>query len=97
MFSPIVDVEVGRRDVDVEQILAAGELQGSGLGKRAGTRLEDVGDVLGAEGLVGEAIGDCPSNLIERIDLGQSQDLADVVAGVEPALLQAVVIGCRIR
>src|ERR1035438_6616489 len=30
------------------------------------------------------------------IDLGQSQDLADVVAGVKPALLQAVIIGCRI-
>ena len=29
-------------------------------------------------------------------DLGQSQDLADVVTGVEPALLQALVIGCRI-
>jgi len=31
------------------------------------------------------------------VDLGQSQNLANVVAGVEPALLQAVVIGCRIR
>src|SRR5580698_4983159 len=31
------------------------------------------------------------------VNLGQSQDLADVVAGVEPALFQAVVIGRRIR
>jgi hypothetical protein len=30
------------------------------------------------------------------MDLGQCQDFADVMAGVESALLQAVVIGCRV-
>jgi len=38
-----------------------------------------------------------PRYRIDGVDLGQRQDLANMVAGVEPALLQAVVIGCRIR
>src|SRR5262252_7858539 len=77
--SSVIDSEVGRGDVDVEQIDAAGELQWTGLGECASARLQDVGDVLGAEGLEREAIGDG----------AESQDLADVVAGVEPLLLEA--------
>lgn len=62
-----------------------------------GPGLQDVGDVLGTEGLEGEPVGDGARHDIGGIDLGQSQDLADVVAGVKPALLQAAVIGFGIR
>src|SRR5215831_16809103 len=95
--SSIVDVEVGGRDVDVEQIVGAGELQGTWLGQGASSRLQDVCDVLGAEGLKGEAIGDGASNLIQRIGLDHSQDLANVLAGIEPLLLEAVVVGLSVR
>src|SRR5262249_656083 len=47
--SSVIDSEVGRGDVDIEEIDAAGELQRAGLGEGAGARLQDVGDVLGAE------------------------------------------------
>ena len=72
-------------------------MQGSGFRPRPGAGLQDVGDVLGAEGLECEAIGDGASDALDGIDLRQSQDLADVVSGVEPLLLEAVVIGLGIR
>jgi hypothetical protein len=65
--------------------------------QRAGAGLQDVGDVPGAEGLKGETVGDGARHGIAGIELGQCQNLADVMAGIEPALFQAVVIGCRIR
>src|SRR5215510_2515093 len=95
--SSVIDSEVGRGDVDVEEIDATGELQRTGLGERAGARLQDVGDVLGAEGLEREAIGEGAGNAVGGVDLGQRQDLAEVVAGVEPLLLEAVVVGLSIR
>jgi hypothetical protein len=79
-----------------EQVVAAGKLEGPGFRQRASAGLQDVGDVLRAEGLEGEAVGDGTRHVIGWIDLGQCQNLADVMAGIEPALLQAVVIGCRI-
>src|SRR5258708_35644719 len=97
MIVYLVGVEVRGSDVDVEQVVATGELQWSGFRQRAGAGLQDVGNVLGTEGLEGEPIGDGTSYRIGGIDLGQRQDLANVLAGVEPALLQAVVIGWRIR
>jgi len=72
-------------------------LQGSGFWQRPGAGLQDVGDVLGAERLEGEAVGDGACYGVGGIDLGQGQNLADVMAGIEPALFQAVVIGRRIR
>jgi hypothetical protein len=65
--------------------------------QRAGPGLQDVGDVLGAEGLESAAVGDGTRHGIGGLDLCQSQDLADVVAGVKPALPLAIVIGRRIR
>src|SRR5262249_52583422 len=95
--SSVIDSEVGRGDVDVEEIDATGELQRTGLGEGASTRLQDVGDVLGAEGLEREAIGEGAGDAVGGVDLGQRQDLADVMAGVEALLLEAVVIGLSIR
>src|SRR5262249_17391427 len=76
--------------------VALGQIRTAG-NKRPGQGLQNVGDVLGAEGLECEPVRDGAGHRIGGVDLGQRQDLADVVAGVEPALLQAVVIGCRIR
>src|SRR5215467_3385001 len=97
MIVYLVGVEVWWSDIDVEQIVAAGELEGPRFWECAGAGLQDVGDVLGAEGLEGEAVGDGARHGIRGIDLGQCQNLANVMAGIEPALLKAVVIGCCIR
>src|ERR1700732_49831 len=81
MIVYLVDVEVRGSDVDVEQVVAMGELQRSGFRQHPSPGLQDVGDVLGAEGLEGEPVGDGARDGIGGVDLGQSQDLADVVAG----------------
>jgi hypothetical protein len=51
-------VEVRGSDLDVEQVVATGELQWSWFRQRPGAGLQDVGDVLGTEGLEGEPVGD---------------------------------------
>ena len=56
MLVYLVGVEVGWSDVDIEQVVATGELQWSGFRQRTGAGLQDVGDVLGAEGLEGEPV-----------------------------------------
>src|SRR5271166_3536737 len=97
MMVYLVGVEVRGSDVDVEQVVATGELQWPGLRQRTGPGLQDVGDVLGTEGLEGEPVGDRAGHGIGGVNLSQSQDFAEVMAGVEPALLEAVVIGLGIR
>jgi hypothetical protein len=56
MIVYLVGVEVRGSDIDVEQVVAAGELQGNGFRQRPGAGLQDIGDVLGAEGLEGEPV-----------------------------------------
>src|SRR5208282_3474039 len=75
MIVYLVGVEVRWSDVDVEQVVATGKLQWSGLRQRTGSGLQDVGDVLGAEGLEGESVGDGAGHDIGGVDLGQSRIL----------------------
>src|SRR5215831_13914637 len=96
MIVHLVVVEIWGSDVDVEQIMATGELQRSWFRQGPGPRFQDVGDVFGAEGLKGKPVGDGARHQVGRIDLRQGEDFADVMAGIEPALLQAVVIGRRV-
>jgi hypothetical protein len=77
MIVYLVSIEVRGSYVDVEQVVAAGELQGAGFRQRPASRLEDVGDVLGAEGLEGEPVSDGARHEFGGIDLGQSRDLAN--------------------
>ena len=55
--------------------MATGELASNGPGSAGaqGTGLQDVGDVLGAEGLEGEPVGDGTGHDIGGIDLGQNR------------------------
>jgi hypothetical protein len=71
--------------------------KGAGSGRVRARVSRILAMLLGAEGLEGEAIGDGACNFIKGIDLGQRHDLADVVAGIEPLLLETFVIGLGIR
>lgn len=53
----MVVVEVGRGQLEVEQIAPASELDGGGLGE-LGACMEEVVDVVGAEGVVGGGVGE---------------------------------------
>src|SRR3974377_2602656 len=90
MMISLVGAEVGGSDVDVEQVVAAGELEGAGFRQCTGPGLQDVGDVLGAEGLEGEPVGDGTGHGIGGVDLSQSQDPADVVGGGGAGFVPAV-------
>src|SRR5579863_6942243 len=94
MIVDLVSVKVGSSDVEVEQVATTGELQRSCFRQRASPHLQDVGDVLGAEGREGEPVGERTGHGIGAVDLGQGQNLAHMVAGVEAALLQTLVVGC---
>src|SRR5258705_2770292 len=96
MIVYLVGVEVRGSDVDVEQVVTTGELQWSGLRQRAGAGLQDVGDVLGAEGLKGESVDDGAGHDIGGEDLGPRPALPDLVAGADTLLPPAVAISCRI-
>src|SRR3974377_619234 len=73
MMISLVGAEVGGSCVEGEQVGATGELQGSGFRQCTGPGLQDVGDVLGAEGLEGEPVGDGTGHGIAGGDLPQSQ------------------------
>ena len=60
------------------------------LGVFAGAHLEDVGDVLAAVGFEGDAVLDGPVERIDAVDLGQGDDLAQVMARVQAPLLESL-------
>ena len=58
MLVHLVGIEVGRSDVDIEQVVATGELQWSGSGSNTARVSRMLVILLGAEGLKGELVGD---------------------------------------
>src|SRR5260370_17830054 len=87
MIVYLVGVEVRGSDVDVEQVVATGELQWPWFWQRAGAGLQDVGDVLGTEGLEGEPVGDGTRHCIGGGDLGQIQGPGGGGGGGKPSHL----------
>ena len=61
--------------------------------------LQQIGDVLAAEGLELHRILDGPGSGVRPVDLGQGDDLADVMQDVEPPLGETLVepfgFGCQ--
>ena len=86
-----VQAEVGFGQFQVQQVLAAGQVQGPGFGQQALPLLQQVGDVFATEGLELQGILDGPGGSVGAVDLRQGHDLADVMEDVEPPLRQAQV------
>jgi hypothetical protein len=68
-------------------------LQGSGLGSDAPARGQDVGDVLGAEGLQLQPVVERAHDGLLAVQLGQGEDLAQVHAGVHAFGFEPLEIG----
>ena len=83
-----VEVEVRRGQVQVQQVLPPGQVQGRGDGGLAFTLFEDVGDVFAAVGLEGEGVVQGAGGFVRAVDLAQGDDFLDVVRGVEALFLQ---------
>src|SRR5437868_9323782 len=79
----VIEVQVGGRDIQMEQVLTASLVKGSRSGGDVLTLQEKVGYILAAEGLEGDGVFDGSSDLVWGIDLAQGDNLLDVVGGVE--------------
>ncbi len=66
-------------------------MEGAGFRQDALTLFEDVGDVLATERLELQGILDGPGGLVRPVDLGQGDDLPDVMQDVEPPIGQTLV------
>ena len=88
-----VKVQVGFGQFQVQEVLAAGQVQGAGLGELALALFEQVGDVLATEGLELQRVLKWPGRYVGPVDLAEGHDLADVLEDIEPAFGQALVKG----
>ena len=86
----VVDGEVGLREIQIEEVLLAGEMEGSGFTVRACALGQEIGEVLGAEGLVGEGVLESADGEIAAVVFDQSEDLLDVMVGIDPLLLKGL-------
>ena len=89
----VVDGQVGLGYLQLQQCLSAGELQGGGLGTQALAAFQQIGDVLAAEGLESEGVLHRSGDRLGAVDLAQGDDLLHVMAGIEAALGERLVIG----
>jgi len=87
----LVEPQVGFGQFQVQQILSAGQVQRPGFREDALPLFEQVGDVLPAEGLELQGILDGPGGGVRPVDLGQGDDLANVMQDVEPPLSETLV------
>ena len=88
----MVGAEIGGAEIDIEQIGAAGKMQGAGLRGEPLALFEDVGDVFAGEGLGVEGVLDGASEVLLAVDVGEGDDFIDVDAGVETALGELAVV-----
>lgn len=72
-------------------------MQGAGLRQQAAALLEEVGDAFAGVGAEGVRIGQGTMHCVESVDLGERDDLFDVVPHVQPPLRQLRVIRGRDR
>ena len=54
--------------------------------------LQDVGDVVAGESLIGEGVFHGASHCIDAVKLAQGDDLLDVMFGIEAPLLQLLIV-----
>lgn len=84
-------------NIQIQQVLVVGQVEGS---RRIGQTLalfEDVGDVFAADGLEGQGVGDGVRDLLRPVHFAQYDDLLDVMRGVEPLFLESAAIDLGLR
>jgi hypothetical protein len=69
VFLAFVDGEIGLLEFDLEQILAPGEVERAWLRAEALALLEDVSDIVAAEGLELEGVFDGASDFVAAMNL----------------------------
>ena len=88
----VVEGEVGLREFEFEQVGAPSEVQRRGLGERAGSGFEEVGDVVAGERAEVEGVVEGARGGIGTVDFAERDDFAHVMDGVEAAVREFAVI-----
>src|SRR5207244_5569391 len=88
----LIQGEIRCRDLDLQEILAAGEVQRSGRGRLPGSHVKNIADVLAAIRGEGDAVLDRPVDRVHAVDFAQGDDFAQVMARVHAALLESLVL-----
>ena len=89
----MVGAQIGGAEIDIEQVGAAGKMQGTGLRGEPLALFEDIGDVFAGEGLGVESVFDGASQVVLAVDVGEGNDFVDVDAGAQAAGAQLPVVG----
>ena len=79
----LVDGQVGFGQFQIQQIVAACQVQRTGFDRRTLALGQEVGDVLGAEGVIGQGILQGAGDFVRSVALGQGDDLLDVMLWVD--------------
>ena len=89
----MIDAEVGLLELDIEEVLSSGEMEGAGLRGEAGALFEQIGDVIRGKGLVDQGVRHGPGYSLRAIDVTQGDDLAHMMVRGEASLFELAVIG----
>jgi len=89
----VIDAEVGLLELDIEEVLSSGEMEGAGLRGEAGALFEQIGDVVRGKGLVDQGVRHSPGHGLRAVDVTQGDDLAHMMVRVEASLFELAVLG----
>ena len=93
LWGGVINAEIRGCEADVEEIAAAGEMEGAGLRGEAGALLHQVGNIFRGERLVDKGILHRPGHGLRGVDVAQGDDFAHVMVRIEAPLFQLEVIG----
>ena len=83
---------VGLGELEFEQVGAPGEVQRRGLGERAGSGFEEIGDVVAGERAIVEGIVEGAGGGLGAVGLTERDDFAHVMDRIEATLLELAVV-----
>jgi len=89
--------EVGGGQIQVQEILSAGQVQSGRWESRSFPLFEDVGDIFATVGLEGQRVLESAVNFLRTVDFAQGDDFLDVVRRVEALVLQLAGVSLGVR
>jgi hypothetical protein len=87
-----VDGKIRGLKGDFEEIGPAGQMECPGFRELSGTAVKDVGDVVAADGVEFQGIGQSVAHGIFAVDFRQSDDLSHMMTALQVTLLQFPVV-----
>jgi len=93
----VIGAQVDRGQVQFQEVLPAGQVQGRGRGGVTLALFQEIGDVFAAVSIEGESILEGTSHFIGAVELAQRHDLLNVVGSVEAFLPEFATVEIGLR